>query len=426
MLFFIKSGGWDCSFFRHYLSMAKRSQNLIGKIRALTIILFVCFASYCFFYSRTDFKTFGLESAQAQTRPQTKTGRKPQTSKPPVTAPSRYSQFSHAVAAHKQACNSCHKFPSENWKQVRKEGAAFPDITDYPKHESCVNCHREQFFRGSPPTICSICHTNPSPNNSTRHPFPNPREIFDKTPKGREAVSYFEIFFPHDKHVDIVSQNETGSDDFVKASFKPRRQEEASCAVCHQTYQPQGNSDDEFATKPPADWGDRFWLKKGTFKISPIGHERCFTCHSEDSGISPLPADCATCHKTEQAALKTDFDLKQYQTMKIADRIIFTSWRERVSAGTFRHEFASHAELSCSTCHNAAAINTIDARTRKVAVTSCAPCHITATADDGGALNFEVDARKKNAKFQCSKCHVLFGASPIPESHVKAIAAAGN
>jgi hypothetical protein len=398
--------------------MAKHQHSGIGKIRAITTILFVCFASYCFFCSRIDSKTFGFESAQAQSRRQARTTR-PQTGRA-----SRYSEFSHAVAAHKQACNSCHKFPSGNWKQVRKGDAAFPDVTDYPKHESCINCHRQQFFRGSPPTICSICHTNPSPRNSSRFPFPNPRETFDQTAKGRQAVSDFEIFFPHDKHIEIVGQNVTERGEFVKASFSFNgNRQETSCAVCHQTYQPQGDADDEFVTKPPANLGEGFWLKKGTFKTAPTSHAQCFTCHSPDTGIKPLPTDCATCHKTEQARLKTDFDLKQFQAMKIADRVVFTAWRERVSAGKFRHEFASHAELSCSTCHNAAAMNTIDSRTEKVAVTSCAPCHITATSDDGGALNFEVDSRKTNSKFQCAKCHVSFGSSLIPESHIKAIEA---
>jgi hypothetical protein len=53
-------------------------------------------------------------------------------------------------------------------------------------------------------------------------------------------------------------------------------------------------------------------------------------------------------------------------------------------------------------------------------------CHATATAADGGALNIEMDARKANAKFQCTKCHVVFGTKPVPESHRKAIVDAGG
>jgi hypothetical protein len=112
--------------------------------------------------------------------------------------------------------------------------------------------------------------------------------------------------------------------------------------------------------------------------------------------------------------------------MKIEDRMTLLAWRKRDSSATFRHEFSSHADLECATCHNAAAINTLDAATKKVAVASCNMCHITATTDDGGVLNYEVDQRKKDARFQCVKCHLAYGKLPIPASHTKAIEAAGQ
>lgn len=154
----------------------------------------------------------------------------------------RYSEFPHDQKAHQVACSSCHKFPSDNWKKVRKEGEAFPDVTEYPKHASCINCHKQQFFSGRPPVICSICHTNPGPRNSTRHPFPNPREIFDNSPKGKTAQSDFTVQFPHDKHIDIVTGLVTKSSTFVTASWKVRGRAEESCAVCHKTMAPQGDS----------------------------------------------------------------------------------------------------------------------------------------------------------------------------------------
>jgi hypothetical protein len=289
-----------------------------------------------------------------------------------------------------------------------------------------LNCHRQQFFRGRPPVICSICHTNPSPNNSSRHPFPNPRELFDASPKGKTAVSDFAISFPHDKHIDIVSRLSNGETKFTNASLSTRTVAEESCSVCHKTYQPQGDSNDEFVTAPPAKWGDKFWLKKGTFKTVPVGHTTCFTCHSADSGMSPAPTDCATCHKLKPPDSKNDLDQTLAATMKLTDKIVRDAWRRRDSSGTFRHEWFSHAELSCATCHNVSKINTLDAATKKVPVSACATCHATATSDDGGALNFEIDERKKNAKFECSKCHLSFGKLPIPDSHVKAVAAAAG
>lgn len=347
----------------------------------------------------------------------------------PIPAKRPYSEFSHDVKEHKVDCGSCHKFPSSNWDKIRTGSDAFPDITEYPKHDSCLNCHKEQFFKGTPPAICSICHVSPSPENSSRHPFPNPRELFDKSPKGARSSSKFAVAFPHDKHVDIVSdtrnRQQRNAAFFVRAST--RRYAEESCAVCHKTLDPQGDSKDEYFKPPPKDIGDRFWLKRGTFKSSPIGHQTCFSCHSADSGMSPAPSDCGTCHKPLQPPLGSDLALGLVEKIGISDKVLLTAWRRRDSSGTFRHEWMSHAELSCATCHNVTAINTADLKTKKVPVTSCGPCHITPTAADGGILNFEIDARKKDPKFECVKCHLSFGKAPIPASHTQAVTdAKGN
>jgi hypothetical protein len=351
--------------------------------------------------------------------------RKPRSSGVARPAP-RFSEFPHNVQAHKKDCASCHKFPSPNWKTVRAEKDAFPDITEYPAHESCLDCHRQQFFKGAKPAICSICHVNPSPRDSRRQPFPNPREVFDPSPKGKRAVSDFEIRFPHATHIDIVSRIRSSSTIFRNASFAAGRLAEESCAVCHKTIQPQGDSSDEYLTKPPADLGDAFWLKKGTFKSVPTGHTTCFTCHSADSGMTPSPISCGTCHVLKGPQPPADFDPTLAARMGATERVMLDAWRKRDSAGAFRHEFSSHAELECSTCHSAEKINTLDPATKRVTITSCAMCHLTATADDGGALNFEVEARRKNASSQCVKCHVVFGKMPIPQSHLEAIKAAGG
>ena len=206
----------------------------------------------------------------------------------------KYSEFPHSEKAHQVECGTCHKFPSDNWNKVRTGDTAFPDVTEYPKHQSCVSCHKQQFFKGTPPKICSICHVNSvPPGDSTRHPYPNPREIFDQSPKGKTAESDFVVGFPHDKHIEIVSYNRTDIGAFVNASFARadrRLAGEESCAVCHQTYKPQGDSKDEYVTPPPPKLGDAFWLKKGTFKTAPIGHTICFTCHNADTGILPARA----------------------------------------------------------------------------------------------------------------------------------------
>ena len=183
------------------------------KIHITAFGLFLCFVLFGFYYQPADSKT--LESpSENEVSPLMEEGATTE------SAQARFANFSHAVKQHSRlACSSCHKFPSANWRSVRKKGEAFPDITDYPKHESCLSCHRQQFFGSPKPSICSICHTNPGPRNSSRHAFPNPREVFDKTAKGRQHTSDFAISFPHDKHIEIVSQNESQDATFVNASF---------------------------------------------------------------------------------------------------------------------------------------------------------------------------------------------------------------
>jgi hypothetical protein len=395
--------------------MARKSTTNILARASMALLLAVIAGGFIF--SSDSFTTTAF--SQARRRPARAT---PQ--------PRRYSEFPHALKAHQLECASCHKFPSSNWNRVRTGAAAFPDITDYPKHESCLGCHRQQFFRGTPPLICSICHTRPGPQGSARHPFPNPREIFDRSTKGRTAASDFQVSFSHEKHVDIVTASGAARavrSPFRHASFTPAHAPaEESCAVCHQTLNPQGSSGDEFLTKPPGSLGDAFWLKKGTFKSVPIGHTTCFTCHSQDSGIAPTPTDCATCHKLKQALAPGDFDLTIAKRIGVSDRVTLDAWKRRDSSGTFRHEFSSHSDLSCDTCHNVQTMNTLDAKTKKVMITSCSMCHVTATVDDGGALNVEVQSRKANPAFQCTKCHIVFGKQPLPQSHVQAIVEAGG
>ena len=351
----------------------------------------------------------------------------PKTKSSPVSKKVKYTEFPHSAKAHQLECGTCHKFPSDNWKKVRTPETAFPDVTEYPKHQSCVGCHKQQFFKGTPPKICSICHTNPSPGDSSRYPYPNPRELFDKSKKAKTHESDFVVGFPHDKHIEIVSDNRTRSGAFVNASFvraDRRRAGEESCSVCHQTMKPQDKADDEFLTKPPATIGDGFWLKKGTFKTQPIAHTVCSTCHSADAGMLPAPQTCSACHHLKPPQPTPDYDPKLSATMIVDDKVMTDAWSIRHNAGAFRHEFFAHAELSCATCHNVLKMNTAEPSTIKVSVSACATCHATPTSDDGGALNYEIDKRKEHAAFQCVKCHLTFGKLAVPQSHIDAIAAA--
>lgn len=403
----------------------------------LTILLAICVLGGVVFFKTSS--ALGSPEPAAQQRSKTRSQR---ASKPTR----RYSQFSHNIAQHKIACNSCHKFPTANWNKVRTGEGAFQDVTDYPQHSSCVSCHRKQFFTGAQPVICTICHTNPSPTDSSRHPFPNPPEVFDASPKGQNKVPEFGISFPHDKHVDIVGNlmNDTfkqGGARVIPVSFHqdaPAKKSEGqteesdpkSCAVCHKTYQPQGESDEEYVTKPSKELAeDEFWLKKGAFKTSPT-HAVCFTCHAPE-GLQPTSSDCATCHKllppTQQIQLARahdDFDPKISAAMGIKDKFLLEKWSRRDTA-KFRHEWAPHAAMSCTTCHNVATLNTLDPKTR-TQVKSCGGtgtgCHIEATTD--GILNLELQKKKASAAFECSKCHIRNGKSAPPPSHITATSAA--
>lgn len=403
------------------------------KLRAAALTILIVLAGGAFVSPRIASNASEVEPQQRRARTKRSQAGGRRRAARTNTARRNYSKFSHAVPQHKeQACNACHKFPTPNWNKVRSGEAAFEDVTDYPEHASCLNCHHEQFFSGARPIICTICHTNPSPRDSSRHPFPNPRELFDKSPKGQAASNEFQSYFPHDKHEGVFGMHRPdferdARERFLRVSWRTTRsdtQATDSCSNCHQTYMPQGNSDDEFVTPPPKGLAeDTFWLKKGTFKTTPTSHEVCFTCHTADSGLAPAQTDCATCHRLLPAGPTTraDFDPQLATRMGIKDKTILEKWRER-EAARFRHEWFSHAELSCAACHDVAKINTLDEKSKKVPVQSCggggAGCHI---GEPDSALNEAVAKKGAEPSFVCTKCHVVLGREPAPASHSEAL-----
>ena len=348
-----------------------------------------------------------------------------------------YSQFSHGTHVTKKSltCDSCHKFPTKNWNEVRKGEAAFQDVADFPEHSSCLDCHRQQFFaRERPaPVICSNCHVKGTPRDTTRFLFPSLGDVSGAANKRREFISDFQVNFPHDKHADVFSFNAPIPKDTLRTRIvtivwqdkKETASGTESCPMCHKTYQPQGESEEEYATSPPKDLGDAFWLKKGTFKSIPNSHTTCFSCHNTELEIAPAPSDCNACHKLNQNQKPAaDFDPKVVAKMAVADETILKAWRRRTSSGTYRHEGGEHPNLSCLSCHTVATMNTLDPATLKVPVKSCGGaegCHTTATTDDGGILNYEIDQKKSNSTFECTKCHITHGKQALPDSHVKAI-----
>ena len=410
------------------------------KQRAAKLAITLVAALIAFASARTG--STAVRTAEVEPAPQ----RRAQTTRvrtPPQAARSQtaraprtdYTRFNHATHVKERACDACHKFPSPNWKEVRKGEEAFEDVTEYPEHSSCIGCHRAQFFaRERPqPRICSVCHTGVTPKDQTRKPFPNPLERFRASGWARDFDSDFRVYFPHDKHADLFGMNTAPSHDtarFVTASYRAQdaSKENASCANCHTIYEPQGKSGDEYVTKPPKDIGDNYWLKKGTFMTTPTSHSTCFACHSVESGLKPAPTDCATCHRLPPAGSATarkDFDPELAERVGVKDLVMLSKWRRRDSSATFRHEGGMHPELACVTCHKVARMDTTDERTSRVHVMSCGGgeggCHITPTSDDGGIFNFEMDKRRESPRFECAKCHLTYGRSPAPVSHAEAI-----
>jgi hypothetical protein len=407
------------------------------RTRAVTLFVLLAATLLWLAASRATPATAGALT-EPQRRTQTSRSRAPATPRARID----YANFDHANAQHLKACDACHKFPSPNWKDVRKADAAFADISEYPEHSSCLECHRTQFFaRERPqPKICSVCHVNVTPRNTVRWPYPSLAESYDASTKGRTASSDFGVAFPHDKHEGLFSelQRDRGAGAlFMKASFASSaraRQDDpakanAACATCHQTFQPQGDSGEENMTMPPKGLAEgAFWLKKGAFKTAPRDHATCFTCHSADGGTEPMPTNCAACHKllptTERLSLTSahdDFDPKLAAAMSVTDRATLRRLSGRETA-RFRHEWPPH-DLICADCHKVAQMSAAEPSLRRVPVLSCggagAGCHIEPTPD--GILNTEIAQRTANPKFECVKCHVANGRLPTPASHTSAL-----
>jgi cytochrome c556 len=373
-----------------------------------------------------------------------------------------YAKFTHDIPQHQKDCGSCHKTPSENWQQARAKDDAYPDITDYPEHASCLECHRRQFFSGARPAICAVCHTVVSPRSGERFPFENPIEAFARSPKAARHTE-FAINFPHDRHQDVMARvvppfaNSKGFQ-FVRASFGPPAQTTTqaqttaqaqaatqaqatpidNCSLCHKTYEPQGDSTEEYVTKPAADLPTNalgiaaFWLKKGMLKTTPSSHASCFNCHYQDGGEKPYSSDCAGCHQLTPSLPRAsrgaapvpntpprDADLSNPSVKGITDPDVLADFAQRRVA-RFKHEVYDHMnKVSCTSCHvTITAVSKINADTLYVPIQACAPCH-TGTKAPKNIVFQEIEQRKKpdGANFVCAKCHVNYGKLPTPKSH---------
>jgi predicted CXXCH cytochrome family protein len=310
--------------------------------------------------------------------------------KPPVrrsAAPAiDYSRFSHATKKHQSDCNTCHKVPTANWKKVRD----FPDVADFPGHAACVSCHRQQFFKGARPVICSGCHSKISPRDDSRFAFRKP-----------SAPSQFLIEFPHDKHQDVIARvfprlfqpPALDENPFVRTSLSSANADDKTkhynnCEICHG---PRAT----VPAPPPNGWPDSFVPDAATFKDAPISHASCFSCHWKSQ--APTNDTCAGCHKlADKSTIPVD----------AAHRLSIK----------FRHAREQHI-AECTTCHiNITKSSTLRGLKPDVPITACTECHNKAGLRED--VSKELEAIDKNRDFVCTYCHTSdVGRRDPPSSH---------
>jgi len=358
-------------------------------MRRHPLILILLFTLFAIAFIQPQYLFDGIRSANALA--QTKRRRQPRsTETKKVSGAIDYSKFSHATKKHQEECSKCHKIPTENWPKVR----AFPDVADYPDHEACVSCHRQQFFKGGRPVICAGCHTVVSPRDDVRLEFRNPK-----------SLNQFAIEFPHDKHQDVIASLRQGTRDdaetvmLLKASLPvarhvfldEKRKTYNNCEICH------GQSTRN-AVASPGGWVDGFIPAADTFKSSPETHAACFNCHWKAQ--APRSDKCDGCHKLTTAYTAAD-------------------WPKRISV-KFRHEGGGDRKnhvAECTTCHiNITKAATLRGLKPDVPITACTECHNKPGQRQD--LDKELVQLEKDKDFVCVYCHTSdVGSRDAPVSH---------
>ena len=318
-------------------------------------------------------------------------------------------------------------------------------MKDFPDHPSCIECHRQQFFRGARPVICSNCHTVTGPRAEARFKFPKPNE-----------PSEFAEVFPHSAHVKPTTL----------VQFRRFLGEKAtttdSCRYCHKSdsreFKPEAAAASAKPSPSPAQAATApagFALPAGTFMTTPTSHATCFQCHwregVEGREQKPLANECSSCHdnirqrsrpaaspaaagNAAAAAATATTPAASPARPAVPKALIVPaslarfrptrddSWPARVSP-KFVHEIDAHKKrtsddgkeipINCTACHTAirraTTLEALKLPENQVRLPTCgtSACHtaVTGVAQMRLSVFRELRERVKDPKFDCALCH---------------------
>jgi Cytochrome c7 and related cytochrome c len=344
--------------------------------------------------------SFCITAIAAQTRRRPRPIATPtQTQAPRGSAP-KYSAFLHSSDKHKSlACNACHKVPTA-WNAKRD----FPDVADFPDHDACVRCHRQQFFTrqvmsGTGPSICTVCHVRAAPREDARFAFGSPNVA--QLPMKQKKEWQFTIEFPHDKHQNAIARIERNRSQPARvelhhpmrlSNLDDKKPDYNNCSICHRT-----DMSLAIVALPPQS-ADPALLHP--FKSMPNSHDACFDCHWKN--LKPVSDDCGGCHKLAATAFAP------------------LTAPKRISA-KFAHEGGKGEHvMECTTCHiNITRASTLRGLTPDVPIAACASCH----KDDKKitypkAVTIEEEFAQNKKTGECTYCHTPdVGKKKPPPSH---------
>lgn len=370
--------------------VSQRAQRifLCVPLRPLHLILFVLI-----------FAIGAVAITGTQTRPRKRVPKPSPQQQAPKGSAAKYSAFMHTSDNHQSlACNACHKVPTE-WTAKR----IFPDVADFPNHDACVRCHRQQFFTrqafvGTGPAICTVCHVRAAPREEGRFAFGKPNSSNQATKAKDERQ--FSIEFPHNIHQNVIaSTNPAAQPDararIVRTSFsipEDKKPDYNNCSICHQR-------NDYQVIAPLSPQAEATTQANKFFKTMPHSHDSCFNCHWKDQ--KPTADDCAGCHKPAATFV-----------VQIAPK--------RISA-MFSHEGGKGEHvMECTTCHiNITRRSTLRGLTPDVPIAACVTCHKDnkkTTYPKITTIEEEFEQYKKTSS--CTYCHVEdVGKKKAPASH---------